>query len=95
MDNFGFTEVVHYGGAEGVRTLVQLCDKLCLLHAYFPLYFREQPGRKPTLTFSLGTLSRRSTVPYYSQHCYFDAPDSNLTMQQSEGQKLSNSKLGS
>jgi len=91
----GFSFLHQFGGAEGVRTLVQLCDKLCLLHAYFPLYFREQPGRKPTLTFSLGTLSRHRIVPYNSQHCYFDAPDSNLTMQQSEGQKLSNSKLGS
>jgi hypothetical protein len=44
-------------GAEGVRTLVQLCGKLCLLHAYFPLYFRDQTGRKPTLPFSLDTLS--------------------------------------
>ncbi len=75
-------------GAEGVRTLVQLCDKLCLLHAYFPFDFRDQPGRKPTLTFSLGTLSRHCTVPCNGQHCYFDAPDSNLTMQQLEEQKL-------
>ncbi len=76
------------GGAEGVRTLVQLCVKLCLLHACFPIYCREQTGRKPTLSFSLGILSRRYTIPYSSQHCYFDAPYSNLTMQQSEGQKL-------
>ena len=52
------------GGAEGVRTLVQLCGKLCLLHAYFPLCFRDQTGRKPTLPFSLGTLFRNCTVPY-------------------------------
>ena len=81
--------VLPFGGAEGVRTLVQLCDKLCLLHACFPFNCREQTGRKPTLSFSLGTLSRRCIVPYSSQLCYFDAPDSNLTMQQSEGQKLS------
>lgn len=82
-------------GAEGVRTLVQLCGKLCLLHAYFPIYFRDQTGRKPTLSFSLGTLSRNCTIPYNCQRCYFDAPYSNLTSQQLEGQKLSNSKLGS
>lgn len=35
-------------GAEGVRTLVQLCDKLCLLHAYFPINFRDMAGWKPT-----------------------------------------------
>jgi len=31
-------------GAEGVRTLVQLCDKLCLLHAYFPINCRDGAG---------------------------------------------------
>lgn len=35
-------------GAEGVRTLVQLCDKLCLLHAYFPINCRDLAGWKPT-----------------------------------------------
>jgi hypothetical protein len=75
-------------GAEGVRTLVQLCDKLCLLHAYFPFSCRDQTGRKPTLPFSLGTLSHGCPVPGSRQHCYFDAPDSNLTMQQLEEQKL-------
>lgn len=44
------------GGAEGSRTLVQLCDKLCLLHAYFPINCREQTGWKPTLPNSVGTL---------------------------------------
>ena len=63
-----------FGGAEGVRTLVQLCGKLCLLHAYFPLNFRDQPGRKPTLTFSLGTLSRDCTVPYNHQRHLFRCP---------------------
>lgn len=82
-------------GAEGVRTLVQLCGKLCLLHAYFPLYFRDQTGRKPTLPFSLGTLSHDCTVPYNRQRHYFDAPDSGLKTRQPEGQKLANSKLGS
>jgi len=43
-------------GAEGVRTLVQLCAKLCLLHAYFPVNCRDQAGWKPTLPFSLGAL---------------------------------------
>lgn len=62
------------GGAEGVRTLVQLCGKLCLLHAYFPLYFRDQTGRKPTLPFSLGTLSRNCTVPYNCQRHLFRCP---------------------
>ena len=50
-------------GAEGVRTLVQLCDKLCLLHAYFPIACRELPGWKPTLTNSVGTLSRLNSAP--------------------------------
>lgn len=45
-------------GAEGSRTLVQLCDKLCFLRAYFPLGFRDAPGWKPTLTTSLDTLFR-------------------------------------
>jgi len=35
-------------GAEGFRTLVQLCDKLCLLHAYFPINCRDLAGWKPT-----------------------------------------------
>ena len=50
-------------GAEGVRTLVQLCDKLYLLHAYFPISCRDQSGWKPTLTFSLCTLFRNYTIP--------------------------------
>jgi hypothetical protein len=53
-------------GAEGSRTLVQLCDKLCLLHAYFPINFRDKAGWKPTLLFSLGTLFRSYTAPYKS-----------------------------
>ena len=53
-------------GAEGVRTLVQLCDKLHLLHAYFPINCRDKSGWKPTLTFSLGTLFRKCIVPYKS-----------------------------
>jgi len=82
-------------GAEGVRTLVQLRGKLCLLHAYFPLYFRDQTGRKPTLPFSLGILSYNCTIPYNCQRNYFDAPDSGLKTRQPEGQKLFNSKLSS
>jgi len=84
-----------FGGAEGFRTLVQLCDKLCLLHAYFPISCRDQTGWKPTLSFSLGALSRICITPCSCQRHYFDAPDSDLTTQQSEGQKLANSKLGS
>ncbi len=82
-------------GTEGSRTLVQLCGKLCPLHAYFPIDFRDQTGWKPTLSFSLDTLSRKCTVPYKCQRRYFDAPVSSLITQQPEGQKLSNSKLGS
>jgi len=54
---------VVFSGAEGVRTLVQLCDKLCLLHAYFPINCRDKAGWKPTLPFSLDTLFRNDTVP--------------------------------
>lgn len=81
-------------GAEGVRTLVQLCGKLCLLHAYFPIDFRDLAGWKPTLPFTLGALSHICTTPYKCQRCYFDAPDSSLTSRQPEGQKQTNSKLG-
>jgi len=35
-------------GPEGSRTLVQLCDKLCFLHAYFPINCRDLAGWKPT-----------------------------------------------
>ncbi len=50
-------------GVEGFRTLVQLCDKLCLLHAYFPIAFREASGWKPTLTTSLGILFHSCIIP--------------------------------
>jgi hypothetical protein len=61
-------------GAEGVRTLVQLCGKLCLLHAYLPINFRDQTGWKPTLSFSLGALSRNCTAPYNRQRHLFRCP---------------------
>ncbi|SMO88861.1 hypothetical protein SAMN06265348_109303 [Pedobacter westerhofensis] len=51
-----------------------MCSKLCLLHAYFPLYFRDQTGRKPTLPFSLDTLSHNCTVPYNCQRHLFRCP---------------------
>lgn len=76
-------------GAEGFRTLVQLCDKVCFLRACFPINCRERTGWKPTLSFSLGALSRFCITPYKNQLCYFDAPDSNLTRRQLEEQKLS------
>jgi len=82
-------EIPLFCGAEGVRTLVQLCDKLCLLHAYFPISCRVMAGWKPTLPFTLDALSHNCITPYNCQRCYFDAPYSNLTSQQSEGQKLS------
>lgn len=54
---------VSLSGAEGSRTLVQLCDKLCFLRAYFPIGFRDASGWKPTLTTSLDTLFRDCIVP--------------------------------
>lgn len=63
-----------FGGAEGVRTLVQSRGKLCLLHAYFPIGFRDQTGWKPTLSFSLDTLSRKCTVPLQMPASLFRCP---------------------
>jgi site-specific DNA recombinase len=62
----GKRQVFPSSGAEGVRTLVQLCDKLCFLHAYFPIDCRDEAGWKPTLPWSLGTLFRSCSVPYKS-----------------------------
>jgi hypothetical protein len=47
-EKWGDSSITPSSGAEGVRTLVQLCDKLHLLHAYFPINCRDLAGWKPT-----------------------------------------------
>ena len=47
------TAIIPSCGAEGSRTLVQLWDKLYLLHAYFSVNFREINGLKTDLIYIL------------------------------------------
>ena len=35
------------GGAGGIRTLVQIRNTKCLLHAYLLIDFREEEGQQP------------------------------------------------